>query len=149
VKRLRKLLATPARDLQLLLRAWLLVAAVRLGLTLASYRAVRRVLQKIMPPARKGQPDPADTPAIIRNCVWAVHVASHYVPAATCLTQAIALQALLTRRGQEASLHIGVARDDKGQFEAHAWVESGGRVIIGGSRESTQRFTPIAAFDTF
>lgn len=55
---------------------------------------------------------------------------STYVPKATCLVQALAAQLLLTRHGHMADLQIGVSQA-KG-FEAHAWLEFEGRVVLGG-----------------
>jgi hypothetical protein len=31
--------------------------------------------------------------------------------------------------------------------DAHAWIECGGRVVIGGSGAEVRRFTPLAVFD--
>ena len=59
---------------------------------------------------------------------------SRYVPKATCLTQAIATMILLYLKNYPATLRIGVARNNEGRFEAHAWVESEGSVVIGGSK---------------
>ena len=73
--------------------------------------------------------------ANIEKIVWAVTVASRYVPAATCLTQALAGQILLAQHGEPALLQIGVAKNEAGNLEAHAWVESRGRIVIGDSRE--------------
>ena len=56
---------------------------------------------------------------------------SRYVPAASCLTQALATQVLLGRRGQVSSLRIGVTRSAEGELKAHAWLESNGEIIIG------------------
>ena len=69
--------------------------------------------------------------------------ASRRVPKATCLTQAIALRTLLARDGKESELRIGVAKAEDGRLEAHAWLESDGRIVIGG-RESS-RFAVLAA----
>jgi hypothetical protein len=38
---------------------------------------------------------------------------------------------LLARIGQPAALRIGVARSEEGRFQAHAWVESQGRIVVG------------------
>jgi hypothetical protein len=78
----------------------------------------------------------------IDSIAWAVTVASRYVPAATCLTQALAVQGLLAGRGHPACLCIGLARSAAGRFQAHAWVECAGRVVIGGA-EAPIRFTPL------
>jgi hypothetical protein len=65
--------------------------------------------------------------------------------ASTCLTEAVVAQVMLARRGHPATLRIGVARSEEGRFEAHAWVESGGRVMIGG--HELGRYAPLAALE--
>ena len=64
---------------------------------------------------------------------WAVTVASRYVFRATFLVQALATQVLLAGVGISSFLHIGVMKGEQSPIEAHAWVESEGRIIIGGS----------------
>lgn len=71
-----------------------------------------------------------------RQVIWAVRLASRYVPRATCLTQALTAQMLLNGSGIDSRLQIGVAR--AAGFEAHAWVECGGRVVVGGAAESAR-----------
>ena len=53
-----------------------------------------------------------------------------------CLTQSLVLTSVLARRGMQSALVLGV-RTDPG-FEAHAWLECGGRPVLpsGGSRFS-------------
>ena len=51
-----------------------------------------------------------------------------------CLTQALAGQVLLERYGYPALVHVGVTKKAKnGTFQAHAWLESDGKVVIGES----------------
>jgi hypothetical protein len=50
---------------------------------------------------------------------------------ASCLTQALAGWIMLTRHGAESRIRIGVASPGQQGFKAHAWLESGGRVILG------------------
>jgi len=76
------------------------------------------------------------------SVTWAVAVASRYVPLVTCLTQALATQVLLGRCGHPASLRIGVARSERGQLQAHAWVESQGRIVFGGLK-NLSHYTPL------
>ena len=73
---------------------------------------------------------------------WSVGSAARFVPRATCLTQALAGEILLRRAGYPADLRIGVATDRSGTLEAHAWIESEGRVVIGD--HDLQRFTTLA-----
>ena len=68
---------------------------------------------------------------------WDVGVVSRYVPRATCLTQALAGQVLLERYGYPALVHVGVTKEEgKGTFQAHAWLESDGKVVIGANQRS-------------
>ena len=62
---------------------------------------------------------------------WAMHHAQRVIPRATCLPQAIAAEALLTRGGLPADLRIGVKKTPDGKLTAHAWVESSGRIVVG------------------
>ena len=55
-----------------------------------------------------------------------------------CLTQALALQWLLRRRGEKVQVHIGVRKNEDGVFAAHAWLEKEGRVLIGGKISPTK-----------
>jgi Transglutaminase-like superfamily len=122
----------------LLFQAALVVAAVRLGLWMLPFRRLRAGMARLAtapPLLRPGEG--ASTDEIAR----AVARASRYVPRASCLTQALATQALLRWRGIPAHLHIGVAKAAEGRLEAHAWVESQGRIVIGGS--ALGRYTPL------
>lgn len=62
---------------------------------------------------------------------------------ASCLSCAIAAHAMLRRRGIASRLCLGVARDDR-TMVAHAWVESGQRVIVGAAEAA--RVSRIAEF---
>ena len=68
--------------------------------------------------------------APVDRVAWAVGAASRWVPGATCLASALAAQRLMSVRGCASELHIGVARQER-QIAAHAWLESGGRIVIG------------------
>lgn len=64
-----------------------------------------------------------------------------------CLSQAIATQILLKRRGIDAEICFGVSTESSKDFSAHAWVESGGVVVIGdpGPRVYTRLEPTMAA----
>ncbi len=133
----------------LMLRALPLVAVVRLGLSALPYQTVRKWAARLAPQVGKGRDD-AMTPREIGGLMQGIERASRLIPKATCLTQAITAQVMLARRGQAARLHIGVARGESAKFEAHAWIECGNRIIIGGlgrGGTETQRFTPLVSFD--
>jgi hypothetical protein len=74
-----------------------------------------------------------------------VQAAGRFVPAATCLAQALAAQVLLGRDGYESTLRIGVARGERRNFQAHAWLECQGMVVVG-AVDTLPHFTPLPPF---
>jgi Transglutaminase-like superfamily len=85
-------------------------------------------------------PRPANA-ARIRDLCWAVTVIGARPPfSATCLEQGVALVMLLTIARIPAKLVVGVTRAESA-FRAHAWVECGGVVVLGGAQ--SQGFTPL------
>jgi Transglutaminase-like superfamily len=142
VKWLDKALRLSAADRRLLIQSALLIAAIRIGLWLLPFRTLSRMLAKLTaaaPGSRRGDPVTFDRVA------WSVSRASRWVPAATCLTQALAALALLRRHGVPARLHIGVAKDRHARLLAHAWVESNGNVVVGGL--GLERYTVLLVLD--
>lgn len=53
------------------------------------------------------------------------------VPAARCLAQGMAFIALARMAGAAGTLVIGARRADAGGLEAHAWIEDGGKAVLG------------------
>jgi hypothetical protein len=132
-----RFLALSRSDRRLLLRAALLLAAARLGVVLLRLERLRRLAGRVKESrARPGVPDPA-YPARVG---WAVTAAGRRL-GATCLAQALVAQHLLHRRGHAADLRIGFARRGGPGLEGHAWVESGGIVIVG--QTDLSRYTPL------
>jgi hypothetical protein len=89
------------------------------------------------------QPHEAD-PALAGRIAWAVEVASLYVPKTTCLVKAFAAHELLAREGLPVDLRIGVTKSGGTRFQAHAWVETQGKVVIGGDPTA---YTPLPALE--
>lgn len=72
-----------------------------------------------------------------------IRMAGNRVPvASTCLTRSLLLGWWLRRRGVRGELRIGV-RLSGGKFEAHAWLEYGGRPL----NDSDDIAMAFAAFD--
>jgi len=140
IGKLRTYCRLSRRERRLAMKSMLLVALVRLGLWLIPFRTIQRVC------AYFGRPGGSGSAAGTREIVWAVRLASRYVPRSTCLVQALAAQILLGRHGHAGQVHIGVALDEKLGFRAHAWVESEGEVLIGGSEE-LDGYAPMLVLD--
>lgn len=143
MKRLRKFLLLPAAERRLLVEAAFLLGMTKLGLMLFPFQTLRRFLERFIEAPtveRRTNEVPAE------RIVWAVESAGRYMPRArTCLTQALAARILLVRRGYPALIRIGVTKKNGAEFEAHAWVESGGEVMIGG--HELDRYTSLIALE--
>jgi Transglutaminase-like superfamily len=135
----RKSLPLPSHERWLLIKAALLLEAIKLSLHLLPFQTLVRLLARVAD-APIGPWHIGDYSADRVAC--AVEMASRRTPGAkSCLTQALAARVLLDRRGYPTLLHIGVAKGEQGQFRAHAWLESEGKVVVGGSE--LDPFTPL------
>jgi hypothetical protein len=141
--RLRRFSRLSGIERRLLLKAAFLLVVVRLGLWLLPFDTLQRVLISIS----EGPAKLRDTDHVsVGEVTWAVEKAGRFMPrAATCLSLALTAQVLLLRRGHEAVVHIGVAKGGAEQFLAHAWVESGGKIVIGD--HELERYTPMASLE--
>jgi transglutaminase superfamily protein len=126
-----------ASDPSLLAAATATMMAVRIALWVLPFRVVRAAVMGSAVRSRFS----ANTPRTVDRIVAAVTAASRVVPRATCLTQSLTAQVLLGRHGHPVELRLGVARE-AGRFDAHAWVECDGRVVVGDA--DVGRYTPVA-----
>jgi hypothetical protein len=127
VPKLRHLLDLSWSDRRLLLEALLVVPLMRLGLTLLPFGWMRWIELLIADgPLRRV------TTSSPERIAGVVTVVAKYVPAASCLTQALSTRALLALHGYPSRLHIGVVRGEDGALLGHAWVECHSQIVIGG-----------------
>jgi transglutaminase superfamily protein len=129
--RFRRLLRLSSRERRLLLAAGVVVACVRVLLWLLPFSRLVWLLERTTRRSACVAPVhlPDDTIVAVS---WAVTVAARYVPRATCLTQSLAAQWLFAWFGHPTVLRIGVAKANDKSLLAHAWLESEGRVVLGG-----------------
>lgn len=114
------------------------LAVVRVGLRVGRYSVVLRWLDRVPSVPGLGHLCRLDgsggvTSGEVRVDVrWAVSVADAVLlGSASCLERAIVGDQLLRRRGLDAQVEFGV--DGTGEeLRAHAWLESGGEVVVGG-----------------
>lgn len=138
--RFRRLAALPPSERRLLLTSAWWVAGVRLALSTVPTQMLLRGVEWVVHRYAPRGPRRVEADRIR----WGVEVVSRRIPAATCLTQALAARVLLARHGYPSELRIGVARDPGGRVRAHAWVECEGRIVVGGP--STEAFQPFPDF---
>lgn len=140
---LRKLARLDRAERWLLIEAAITVPIVRVALTLLPFRVVHRFIAATTLRVRRSCPSELQTPERIARMVTAV---AARVPRASCLTQALAATLLLARHGYAATLRVGVAKHENGSLRAHAWLESGGRTLLGGPDFGTFVQLPPLAF---
>lgn len=114
------------RERLLLCTSTVLLLSCRVSLALTGLDqtqwGISRLARVSLPFRRAEDPD---------HVVWAVTCADAYLPGSgTCLARAIVGAALLAAHGHSATVRIGIANPGTA-FEAHAWVERAGTVVVG------------------
>jgi hypothetical protein len=143
MSRLHRIVSLAPSDYLLLIHSLLLVIGFRVGLWLLPFRWLQGFTLRVLAMPASSRSAPTETPA--ERISWAVNRASRLVPAATCLTQALATQVLLSRHGISARLHVGVAKRKGERLRAHAWVEADDQIVIG--RSEVEQFTVLMTLD--
>lgn len=144
LRRAVRLLRRPPRQQALVAEAALHLAAAKAILVFVPFDRWRTQLQhestqpeENLPPIRQ-----------VRELVWAVDgISSRFPNSLNCLPRALATRWMMQRRQWPNTLQLGVARDAHGKFEAHAWIEYRGRVVIGmvPDLERFVKLPPLAA----
>ncbi len=75
----------------------------------------------------------AETSALsINQIVWAIELSTQFSPGgAKCLARALATQTLMQQQGYDSHLRIGVIHQPEEEFQAHAWIEYQGKIVMG------------------
>lgn len=88
--------------------------------------------------ASSGSADP-------RRLARSVEIARRKVPwRAKCFESALALRAMLRRRGINCVLHYGIGRGQAASLRAHVWLSVNDEVLIGGAEAA--EFVEVADF---
>lgn len=129
MRRLLKFARLERLQRRLVWRTILAVALVRMGLWLLPFKTLCTILGAIEKRNdSRGRHRPPET---LERLVWALKIAGRTVPAATCLTQALAAKVVLRKNGYRPILRIGAIKSKRGKFLAHAWLEHEGSIVIG------------------
>tara|TARA_R110002124_G_scaffold85967_8_gene222601 strand:- start:82 stop:531 length:450 start_codon:yes stop_codon:yes gene_type:complete len=110
-----------------LIRSAMVLTLVKLGLVMLPFNTFRNWFRKI---AYASSPRTLSKKRV-DEIVWSINVMANLLPISLlCLPRALAAKYLL--RGQSnMKLEIGVELNPREQFEAHAWIEQDGEIIIG------------------
>lgn len=123
-KKIRELTST---QWILLVKATLILLLTKVSLLILTFPQLRKTYARLLHVIK---PDTYPE-EYIAAAVWAVRAVAYRLPfGLTCLPQALTLKYLL-RRDPNMPLHIGVQTATSQGFQAHAWIEKDGHVIIG------------------
>lgn len=140
-----KLRARSWREIGMAVEALLLLGVFRAAILLLPFRKITALMgleqnSRDCLQASRSTNYPADTG-------WAIQAASARTPwASTCLVQALAGLVMLSRRGIDATICLGVAKAEDGQaaMDAHAWLRCGDSIVTGAG--GVERFAAISSF---
>jgi hypothetical protein len=125
-------------DRLLVCEAILALTVARLIVMTAPFRVIERWLSRAPETGVCNE-------ALLLSVRNAVTTAARNVPwNAVCMPQAMAAKAMLARRGCGSTFHLGADFDAQGKLIAHAWLESGGTIVVGGGGIAS--VTPLARF---
>jgi len=119
---LRKFVQRTPPERRLFLGAFVLLAVISVALRVLPFRLLTALLGTHG--RRRARADGNE-----QQIIWAIKTARRFVPGVTCLVESLAAEKLLRAHGHAAELHIGIT--SKPRFQAHAWVESGGHILLG------------------
>lgn len=109
------------------LRASICLILIKIGLSVLPFSTFRKLFHWLT----KYDSVTETSQKYIQETVWAVDSAADHLPIELlCLPRALAAKYLL-RRVPALTLEIGIEINPSKSFEAHAWVEKNGSVIIG------------------
>ncbi|MBO6575166.1 MAG: lasso peptide biosynthesis B2 protein [Rhodothermales bacterium] len=97
---------------------------------LAELSLARLGWRAVPPPREAPEASEADIRRALALAARVHHVAQVLGLQQACLPRATALHHLLKRRGIPSGFRLG-SRLTNGRLESHAWVELGGRVVLG------------------
>jgi hypothetical protein len=130
-----------------LFEATLFLLASQAGLATLSFDTVLRWVERLgggRGADGPGSGEAPDLPPALQRRLDAVDVVGRYLfPDGPCLPQALVAHVLLRRAPLPAHLRIGTRLNAAGSVEAHAWVENGGRVVMGDLAD-LDSYTPLA-----
>lgn len=139
VRLVRRAVDLPRSTWGALARVLPAVLVARVALWVLPYRTVLRLFEPV-----EGRPvrPYKELRQTVRVAGW---VGRTFLGDMPCLSQALAARWLLSRDGYQSELKLG-ARMEGGELAAHAWLERGGDVILGGA-DSPNKYAILESLD--
>lgn len=125
-------------DKRLIIKTFLIMFKIRIILWIFPFKYIQESMQE--PPKNKAKNNNME----VEHVKWVVNTVSIYLPGSTCLARALTGYKLLSSMNYDSQVKIGVGKDCRGEFEAHAWLETGDKIIIG---ESEKEYAYLSDLD--
>lgn len=122
---LRRVSSLPGADWRLLGECLIEILVAHVTLTFVPFRRIAQAAAAA--PGGEGRESEID------QISQSLKLAARCVPRTDCLCLAVAACRIMRRRGLPLVIHIGFDRSRGRPFLAHAWTESGGRIVSGDS----------------
>lgn len=133
-------------DRLLVSEAFLFLGAARFAVLTVSFRRLASFLgqrDKTINSIVAGREN--DRSPEVEKVYRAIWLTSRHTPwLSNCLAKAVAARLMLRRRRINSTLYFGMAKTDAGEFEAHAWLSSAGKILKSG--DDPDRYAVVAAF---
>ncbi len=140
MRRLGKFLALGAAEQWATVEAALTLAAIQLLLGRAPRHGWLRLV-------RRACRDPVDAAGDARRTERVLRALARVSPVfarSTCLGRALTAWVMLRRRGIPSVVRLGVTASAENGFGAHAWLECGGRSVLG--EPEPGKYVPLGGF---
>jgi hypothetical protein len=145
VKQIRRLLTLTSKECYLLIEALFLLIIFRLMLVTLPFHQIARFLKLHSGVASIHEHTTNTNTNTTRIISWAIDVITYYsTNKEICLAQALTGRSMLLRRGYRPTLFIGIAKDQQGNFLAHAWLTCQNTIVTG--RKGMWQFKVISTF---
>lgn len=119
------------------------VLSVRVLLWVTQYQKILGWL--VRPCGTDPQPERRGT---VVHTTRAVSRTARFIPDASCLTQSISCQAVLSWRGIPTTIAMGVRKESEGELRVHAWLVWNDLVVLEGDEDTPSDFKTIATLPT-
>jgi len=128
-------------DCRVLVCAFTLQALALAAVRYLSIPRARRALSWLRPMAVVFSGRPPE-----QRVIWALQASERWLPgSSTCLGRALGAELLIEAVDGPVTVVIGVAAPIAGRVRSHAWIERGGRVLLGGDG-SPRQYVPLVTW---
>jgi Transglutaminase-like superfamily len=129
MKKIQKFLYLEPSERYLLIETFLMLNFIRICFLTVKFPTLQSLLNRI---SRFNSSENFRSDELIDKIVWRVEVSTSLSPGgAKCLARALVVHTMMERAGFNPILQIGVTDNPLKNFQAHAWVEYEGKIIIG------------------